>query len=73
MNNHERNKGASACGAILIELMAHMRRICKGKIQGNPNGGLAKGGLAQEVLMRPKRPLLGHFLLVPSGCEARRN
>ena len=40
---------------------------------GNPNGGLANGGLAQKAPIGPKKALSGEFLLPPSSCEVRRN
>ena len=36
--------------------------------QGNPNGGLANGGLARKAPIGPKRALSGQFLLFPRGC-----
>ena len=41
--------------------------------QGNPKGGLAKGGLARKAPIGPKRALSGQFLLFPRGCGVRRN
>ena len=41
--------------------------------QGNPNGGLAKGGLARKGPIGPKRALSGQFLLFPRGCGVQRN
>ena len=40
---------------------------------GNPNGGLAKGGLARKGPIVPKRVLSGQFLLFPRGCGVQRN
>ena len=40
---------------------------------GNPNGGLAKGGLARKGPIGPKRALSGQFLLFPRGCGVQRN
>ena len=40
---------------------------------GNPNGGLANGGLAQKAPIGPKKALSGEFLLPPRSCEVRRN
>ena len=40
---------------------------------GNPNGGLAKGGLARKGPIGPKRALSGQFLLFPRGCAVQRN
>ena len=36
---------------------------------GNPNGGLANGGLARKAPIGPKRALSGQFLLFPRGPE----
>ena len=41
--------------------------------QGNPKGGLAKGGLARKAPIGPKRALSGKFLLFPRACGVRRN
>ena len=40
---------------------------------GNPNGGLAKGGLARKGPIGPKRALSGQFLLFPRGRGVQRN
>ena len=40
---------------------------------GNPNGGLANGGLAQKAPIGPKKALSGAFSLPPRGCEVWRN
>ena len=42
-------------------------------LQGNPNGGLANGGLARKSPIGPKRALSGQFLLFPRGCGVRKN
>ena len=43
------------------------------KAQGNPKGGLAKGGLARKAPIGPKRALWGNFCSSPRGCGVRRN
>ena len=49
-------------GSIVLSVPIHSH-FSQEKHQGNPNGGLANGGLAQKAPVGPKRALSGQFLL----------
>ena len=57
---------------VLSQDMRHINFFL-GAQQGNPKGGLAKGGLARKAPIGPKRALSGQSLLFPRGCGVRRN
>ena len=50
-------------------LEKHALLLTESNIWGNPNGGLANGGLAQKAPIGPKKALSGEFLLLPAAVR----